>query len=96
LARRESTLLRRLRLPQGIRGELLLGGACLLVGALLMPCLIWAIGRTVLGPYAHGSIFALLGDFFGGLSNGSLAFWAIALGPYLLLQWLRIGYRLLH
>jgi hypothetical protein len=96
LARKESTLLRRLRLPQGIRGELQLAGACLLVGLLLMPCLIWITGRTVLGPYAHGSVFALLGDFFAGLSHGSLPFWTIALGPWLLLQFVRLGYRLLH
>ena len=96
LASKESTLLRRLRLPQGIRGELLLAGACLLIGLVLMPCLIWIIGRPVLGPYAHGSIFALLSDFYAGLGNGSLVFWAVALGPYLLLQWVRVGYRLLH
>jgi hypothetical protein len=96
LARKESTLLRRLRLPQGIRGELLLAGACLCLGLLLMPCLIWITGRAVLGSYAHGSVFALLGDFFAGLSRGSLPFWAIALGPWLLLQFVRIGYRLLH
>jgi len=96
LARRESRLLRRLGLPQGVRGELWLAGACLLVGALLMPCLIWIVGREVLGSYTHGGLFALLADFFGGLGKGSPAFWAIALGPYLILQWVRIGYRLLH
>lgn len=96
MAKRESRLLRRLGLPQGARGELLLAGCCLLVGVLLMPCLIWIVGRAVLGPYTHGGLFALLADFFAGLGGGSLAFWAIALGPYLLLQWVRIGYRLLH
>jgi hypothetical protein len=89
-------LLHWLRLPQGMRGELLLAAACLAVGALLMPGLIWIIGRTVLGPYAHGSVLALYWDFFGHLAQGAPAFWTIALGPYLLLQFVRIGYRLLH
>ena len=96
MAERRSTLLHWLRLPQGLRGELLLAAACLGVGLLLMPCCIWIVGRSALGPYAHGSVFALFGDYFSGLIHGSLPFWTIALGPYLLLQFVRTGYRLLH
>ena len=91
---KESRLLRRLRLPQGLRGELLLSAACLAVGLLLMPCLIWIIGRLVLGPYAHGSIVALLGDFYVGLAHGAPVFWVVALGPGMLLQLVRFGVRL--
>ena len=96
MAAGSSTLLHWLRLPQGARGELLLAAACLAVGALLMPCLIWIVGRAVLGPYAHGSVLALYWDFYGGLAHGAPTFWWIAVGPYLLLQFVRIGYRLLR
>lgn len=78
------------------RRELLLFGICLLTGVLVVPGLIWVIGDAVLGEYAGGGPLALLGDFFAGLAQGSLVYWAVALGPYvflclgrLLLYWLR-------
>jgi hypothetical protein len=94
LAGTESRLLRWLRLPQGARGELLLALGGLLAGAVLIPCLIWVVGRAVLGPYTHGSMLALLADYYAGLAHGSPAFWVVLLGPYVLLQLARIGRRL--
>ena len=38
-------------------------GVCLASGVIVMPCLIFAVGRLALGPYAHGSVFALWRDF---------------------------------
>jgi hypothetical protein len=75
--------------------ELLIAAVCLIVGALVMPCLIFACGRLVLGPYAHGDLFALWRDFLLGLRSGSQACWFIVLGPYALLWLLRGGRRLL-
>jgi len=65
-------------------------------GVIVMPCLIFLVGRIALGPYAHGSVFALWRDFIIGLVSGSQAVWFIALGPYLLVLLLRGGRRLLH
>jgi hypothetical protein len=76
--------------------ELLLAGLCLVLGLVVMPCLIFAVGRTSLGPYEHGGVFALWRDFLIGLSHGSEAFWFVALAPYLLLCVLRLLRRLLH
>jgi hypothetical protein len=75
--------------------ELLAALACLLLGVLVMPCLIYAVGRLALGPYAHGSVLSLWHDFLIGLARGSQAFWFIAIGPYLLLMLFRGGRRLL-
>jgi hypothetical protein len=61
-----------------------------------MPCLIFAAGRIALGPYAHGSLFALWREFIAGLLAGSQAQWLVALGPYLFVWLLRGGRRLLH
>lgn len=69
---------------------------CLLVGLIVMPCLIWILGRTSLGAYEHGGVFALWRDFLGGLAAGSEAFWWVLCAPYLLLWLLRGGRRLLH
>ena len=76
--------------------ELALAVLCLLIGVVVMPCLIFALGRMSLGAYERGGVFALWGDFLAGLAAGSEAFWFIALGPYLLLWLLRGGRRLLH
>jgi hypothetical protein len=80
---------------RGLWRELLAALTCLLVGVLVMPCLIFAFGRAVLGPYAHGSILSLWRDFLRGLAGGSEAFWFIVIGPYLLLLLLRGGRRIL-
>ncbi|HTW74572.1 MAG TPA: hypothetical protein VMD56_06575 [Steroidobacteraceae bacterium] len=76
--------------------ELLAAALCLLLGLVVMPCLIWALGRASLGPYEHGGVFALWRDFLGGLAGGSEAFWLVLCAPYLLLWLLRGGRRLLH
>jgi hypothetical protein len=87
-------------LPRAGREALLLGGA-LLFGLLLMPLLIWIVGDRVLGPYTHGQnlhagAFALLQDFFVGLGHGSAVFWAVALGPLVVVLLLRLFVRLLR
>lgn len=80
----------------GLLRELLLLAACTGVGLIVMPCVIFAVGRLALGPYANGSVFALWRDFMIGLVSGSQAVWFIVLGPYLLVWLLRGGRRLLH
>lgn len=82
------------RLPRAQREGLILGLA-LIAGLLVMPFLIWFAGSHVLGPYAHGQNthagpFALLSDYLVGLAHGSAVFWAVALGPALLLLLLRM------
>lgn len=92
---RDPDAARRIRLPRRARRELIVYGIALLCGLLLMPFLIWYAGNRVLGPYTHeqnlhGGPFALLQDYFVGLLHGSAVFWAVALGPALLLMLLRL------
>jgi hypothetical protein len=77
-------------LPPRMRRGVCIYGAALLVGLVLMPFLIWLAGNRVLGPYGHGQNprggpFALFGDYYVGLFHGSAVFWAVALGPAVLL-----------
>lgn len=65
-------------------------------GLFLVPFLIWAVGRGVLGAYADGGPFALLADFFAGLGNGSPLYWGVVLGPYAFVILLRVFWRLLR
>ena len=71
-----------------LKRELIIYGAAVGCGLILMPFVIWGIGSRVLGPYIHGdnlhaSPFALFGDFWVGLVHGSAVFWIVALGPAL-------------
>jgi hypothetical protein len=86
----------RYRGMNGVGRELLTIILCVALGLVVMPCLIFAVGRLVLGSYAHGGVFALWHDFLAGLAAGSEAYWFIALGPYLAVWLLRGGRRLLR
>jgi hypothetical protein len=84
-----------------VRREALILGTALGCGLLLMPFLIWLAGDRVLGPYTHGQNlhagpFALLEDFFVGLGHGSAVFWAVALGPLVVVLLIRLFARLLR
>jgi hypothetical protein len=89
------------RMPPWVRRELILYGAALLLGLLVVPLLIWVGGNRVLGPYVHGQNLhagpaALLQDFYLGLLHGSAVFWAVALGPAALLLLVRLFVRLIR
>ncbi len=98
---RERGLRERLRALSRAQRELILFGAALIFGVLLMPLLIWVGGNRVLGPYTHGQnlhagAFALLGDFLIGLWHGSAVFWSVALGPAVFILLVRLFWRGLH
>ncbi|MGH8298927.1 MAG: hypothetical protein ACRES6_06540 [Steroidobacteraceae bacterium] len=73
------------------RRQLSLYGGALALGLLVLPLLIWVIGHRTLGPYTQGDNprgfgpLALYGDYFSGLAHGWLGYWAVALGPAVLL-----------
>jgi hypothetical protein len=84
-------------LPHALR-LLIIYGAALLFGVLVVPLLLWVAGNRILGPYTHGQDLhagplALLGDFLVGLGHGSAVFWAVALGPAVFLLLLRLLWR---
>ena len=88
----------RLRALSRLQRELIIYGLALVLGAVLMPLLIWVAGNRVLGPYTHGQNqhagpLALLGDFLTGLAHGSAVFWAVALGPAVVLLLARLFVR---
>ena len=81
-------------LPRAQR-ELVIYGAAFLVGLVPVPLAIWFAGSRVLGPYTHGQNthagpFWLLLDFLVGLIHRSAVFWAVALGPAVLLLVIRL------
>lgn len=84
------------------RRELALFGGALALGLLVMPLLIWAVGHRALGPYTHGDDprglgpIALYGNYFSGLAHAWFGYWAVALGPAVLLLAARLWLALLR
>jgi hypothetical protein len=65
--------------------ELLLTLIALGFGFGLMPVLIFFAGSAALGRYEGASLGRLFSSIYGSLQSGSLASWAVLLGPYGLL-----------
>src|SRR6201985_397715 len=85
-----------------LRRELLVLGVALLCGLVLIPLAIWMVGNRILGPYTHGldptagGPSRLLADFFAGLGHGSVIFWCVGVGPYVILSLGRLLYLFLR
>jgi hypothetical protein len=65
--------------------ELVLTVLALGIGFGLMPVLIFFAGSAALGRYEGASLGRLYSSIYGSLQSGSLASWAVLLGPYGLL-----------
>ena len=86
-----------------LRRELLILGIALACGLVAIPLLIWVVGNRILGPYVHTQDptagtgpMRLLADYFSGLAHGSIIFWCVAVGPYILLTVARALYALVR
>ena len=78
-------------LQKVLKKEAALFTALLFVGLVLLPILVWFVGKAVFGAYGgHG--FA---DFFGTLScrirSGDLGAWTLVLSPWLALRIVRLA-----
>ncbi|HEY2401038.1 MAG TPA: hypothetical protein VGI23_11830, partial [Steroidobacteraceae bacterium] len=78
---------------------ILFAGAVIL-GLVVVPVLIWVVGNRILGPYTHGNNLhagpmALLGDFYEGLSKGWLSYWIVAVGPLVIIVFVRAAWELI-
>lgn len=84
------------RRSSGARHEFAALALALGLGLVLLPVLIWIVGKATLGPYTNGGLLALWRDFLVALAQGSPACWLVALGPYFGLWVLRIARVSLH
>ena len=77
--------------------ELALFFSLLLTGIVLLPILIFVVGRQVFGGYGGSGFGAFFGDLSSRLRGGEFYAWFLVLSPYLAWQTLRlvrIGWRL--
>ena len=86
-----------------VRRELITLAVALVFGFVLVPLATWVVGNRILGPYTHlqdptagTGAMRLLADFYEGLAHGSVVFWWVGLGPYVLLCLVRLIWTLLR
>jgi hypothetical protein len=73
------------------RFEVIFASIWLLVGLIVLPATIFAVGGALLGPYGdNGGLGRFYGDFLGDLAEPSVRAWALALGPLALISILRL------
>jgi hypothetical protein len=85
------------RRAKGARREFALLGLMLAFALFILPVLIWFAGKFFLGEYVRspsgaptGGPVALWVDYLRGLASGSLGYWTVLVGPYVILLALRI------
>lgn len=75
-------LFRRAGRLRGWSRELALAGMVLVLGAALMPLIVFLAGSSLLGRYEGASAARLYATVYSGLRTGSIASWIVLLGPY--------------
>lgn len=74
-----------------LRFELILGSALLAVGLFVVPAAVYLVGNALLGAYGENATLGVFyADFFGDLASASGRAWTLALGPLVLISWLRL------
>lgn len=74
-----------------LRFELILGSALLAIGLFALPAAVFYVGSGLLGPYGEkAGVGTFYADFFGDLASASGRAWALALGPLVLVSWVRL------
>lgn len=79
---------------KGLRREALLLLGSLLFGLLLLPVLVFAVGQGIFGEFAGGGLWAFFAGIHGMLRSGNAFVWFLVLAPYLIIQTLRLSFRL--
>lgn len=79
-----------LRRHPRIRRELWLLVAGVIVGFILMPLAVYLVGVVTLGPYTDGGLGSFVSDYYRSLFRGWLPGWGVVLGPYLMVQLMRV------
>ena len=71
----------------------------LFVGVVLLPIVIWFVGKIVFGAYGGAGFAEFFGTLNGKIRSGDLVAWFLVLSPWLALQILRLmvfGWRAVH
>lgn len=80
-----------------LKFELVIAAVLLTFGLLALPAAVYWVGQFVVGGYeSDDGLAGLIGAIWSGLAAGSLAAWVLVLSPYVVVQLLRVSFRLLR
>jgi hypothetical protein len=73
------------------RKEVLLALLLVLVGLLVLPAVIYAVGQAMFGEYGGAGFAGFYGELVAKLLSGELSVWFLVLSPYVCWQVLRFS-----
>lgn len=76
--------------------ELYLAFALLAFGLVVLPASIYVVGQRVVGNYDGGGMMELAIEIWRGLLDGRWYAWTLVLSPYVVVQLLRLSWRVLR
>ena len=85
------------RLPNILKKEVALLATLLFIGLVILPILIWFVGKAVFGAYGGAGYFEFFGTLSGKIRAGDAVAWFLVLSPWLAVQLIRLalaGWRL--
>ena len=74
-----------------IRKEAAVFAAFLFLGLVLLPILIWFVGKAVFGAYGGAGFAEFYGTLSGKIRSGDLVAWFLVLSPWLAWQVVRLA-----
>ena len=74
-----------------IRKEAAVFAGLLFFGLVLLPILIWFVGKTVFGAYGGAGFAEFYGTLSGKIRSGDLVAWFLVLSPWLAWQVVRLA-----
>lgn len=76
-----------------LRKEIVIFLALLPTGLLLLPVIIYYVGKAVFGAYEGSGFMTFFGRLYSELLGGELVVWFLVLSPYLVWQTMRLTIR---
>lgn len=73
-----------------LRKEAALFAGLLFLGLVLLPVVIWFVGKAVFGAYGGAGYAEFYGTLSGKIRSGNLVAWFLVLSPWLALQVVRL------
>ena len=77
-----------------LRNEAILAGLMLAFGLFILPVAIYFVGQQIIGEYEGGGVVGLVLELWSALVRADAVAWILVLSPYLVVQLLRLTWRI--
>ncbi len=77
-----------------LRNEAILAGLMLAFGLFILPVAIYFVGQQIIGEYEGGGVVGLVLELWSALVRADTVAWILVLSPYLVVQLLRLTWKI--